>query len=125
MHVANEDGSYNATDEVVDAKWLLQHRVARTRVEGLARSIAGKWDDSLARLGHQKYWVGGVVPHQLFIMEKLLHHAMAASDTPYLRDRFLQWVLSDPTEQDTLLPDWLVEDAALQSIAFREAANGN
>lgn len=123
LHVPDKDGRYSATDEIVDAKWLLRWSAARTRVEGLARSIAGTWEEWLSRLVHQKYWVGGVVPRQLDILEKLMGRALEASDVPDQRSRYLEFVLDESTRQDTLLPDWLLEDAALQARVFREATS--
>jgi hypothetical protein len=124
VHVANEDGTYSVTEEVVDASWLIRNSDTRTRIEGLARAVAGTWNEFLSRLVHQKYWVGGVVPKQLSILEELLAHAMTASEVPYLRGRYLEYVLEDSTKQGTLLPDWILDDAKLQAQAFRDATTG-
>lgn len=118
VHVLDDDATYRATDEVVDAAWLLRHSVTRTRVEGLARSTAAMWRRRLSRLVHQRFWTGGVVPNQLVVIEKLLDSAWAASESPYWRRWFLEDLLGDSDEQGTLLPNWLLDDLDAQVEAF-------
>jgi len=52
------------------------------------------------------------------ILEQLLESA-TATENPRSRRWFLEEVLTEFTEQDSLLPDWLIDEAATKARWFR------